>query len=571
MGFGYNRYALVLAVLAATTAGCSESGGGSNRASTGAPITSNNNNNPGGPGPELTKAEFIDVDQNNMLSKGDRVVLSFDAEIEPLQAAVDPHAELRLAVAGDSFGLGATMQNGATSAQLDVVLGDRPILRVSDPFDLAFTQPGAASGLNVSLTASVKGAREGVIRPAPAPVDVAGALQSGFMPAGNLTIARGGHSSILLDDGRVLIVGGVAGGTSAKNFVAEAELYDPTTQSFTLVSDLSGELGRMKRGSIAVRFIDSTAVKLQDGTVLICGGFGVEKKGLFGLGSEKVDTLESAFLFNPADNTFTRVGDMQYPRHSHTATVMDDGRVMIAGGYNDSWWSKHKTQSPVEIYDPAKKAFEKIGGIFSRLKTKEGRMNHTATAIEGGTGILLAGGNRYEGGWLFGLIKPKLKMSGGSEVIRNKKSEGQGALNVARMSHAAELVTPRQVLIAGGHDPNQIHSSLELFDSATGQWSPVGDLKQARTGCEVVLDRTDALVIGGTNGSNELDTVEVWSADSKTLSQTAYKLSAARNAFTATKLKDGRILVIGGTVGAATSLKGFDGQALASAEVFVRQ
>lgn len=317
--------------------------------------------------------------------------------------------------------------------------------------------------------------------------------------------------------------------------------------------------------------VNASAVKLADGTVLICGGYGIEKKGLFGLGKEKVDTLEGAYVFDPTTNTFSKVGDMNYSRHSHTATLLNDGKVLIAGGYNDSFWKSDKTQAPFEVYDPAKKTFAKIGSIFSRFKLKEPRQNHTATAIEGGSGVLFAGGEYYSGGGLFGLIKPKLNMAKGAEVARGTNTEKTGNLAEPRMNHAAALVTPREVLIAGGHDHKQLIGSVELYDSATAQWKQVGALSAARTGCQIASDKNQVLIIGGTDGTAEVSKVEVFNADAKQMSADTFSLQNARNGFTVTKLKDGRILVVGGLTGATKDLKGLDGQAIASCELFVRQ
>ena len=579
MAFGYNRYALVLAMLTVGSAiGCGSDSKSRGSASTVAPATSGSTSpttsstTPLGNGPALFSVAFEDADQNKMVSKGDKVLVTFAGEIAPINTTIDATTEFDLAVAGDSFGTDPIVRNGTQPTQVEIVLGDNAVLNVSGSFDLANTTPGSASAVNVAIGASaITGIASGSVQAAAAPMDIVGQLPAGFMPAGSLVIARGGHASVALDDGRVLAIGGISGGTKASNYVTEAELYDPVTGTFTLVSDLSGDKGRMKRGSVKVGAVAATAVKLQDGRVLVCGGYGVEKKGWFGLGKAKVDTLESAFLFDPADNTFTRVGDMNYSRHSHTATIMDDGRVLIAGGYNDSLWSKDKTQAPFEIFDPAKKAFEKSGSIFSRFKSVEPRMDHTATAIEGGTGILLSGGNYYKGGYLFGLVKPKLQMCKGSETVRGTKTDRAGDLNQARMNHAATAISSREVVIAGGHDLSSIVSSIEVFNSASGQWSAAGSLAKGRTGCQLASTQTQTLVIGGTDGVSEVATVEVFDNASKTLGQASYSLATARNAFTATTLKDGRILVIGGMAGATKSLDGIDGQALASCEVFVNQ
>jgi len=581
MSFGFNRYAIVLLAFTATAglSGCS--GGSSNKGAASTVAASNSSSSAAqttsssaalGSGPALTSVRFDDVNADGMVGKGDKLVIRFDNDVERLASTTkDPADELTLAVAGDTFGTNATLQAAVSgnANEIDVVLGDNPVIRVSDTFDIAKTTPGNSSAVNVAFTATLRGFDAGTVRAAAAPMDIDGNLPAGFHAAGSLNDARGAHASVELDDGRVLVVGGAAA-KGRSGYTGEPELFDPMTGTFTRVSALSGDAGLMKNGKVVVRQTAPAAVKLNDGTVLVCGGFGIEKKGLFGFGKDKEDTLKSAFIFDPSTNSFRKVGDMKYPRHSFSATIMDDGRVMIAGGYNDSWWSKHKTQAPFEIYDPSKGEFNKEGSFFSRFKSKESRMNHTATAIENGTGILLTGGNYYKGGYLFGLIKPKLQMTKGAEVVRGTTTESTADLNQARMRHSAAAVTPREVLVAGGHDPSQIHSSLELFDSSTASWASKGNLNVARVGATIATDKNLALIIGGTNGTAETDVVEVYDADAKALSTTTYKLTNARNGHTATKLKDGRIMVIGGFTG-ATSYDGLDGQPIADCEVFVRQ
>lgn len=582
--FGYNRYALVLAALAfaGVGAGC---GGGSSSKGSGSAVAPATSGSTAAPTTSATPAgaavlaavDFVDADGSQTITKGDRLIVSFSGPITPVAVpnTIDPSTEFSLAVGGDAFGLGATLEPMPTDNQVAIVLGDNPVLRVTGAFSSGATAPGSASGLNVSIFArgDVK-SREGArVIAAALPVDIGGALQEGFRPAPSLNIARGGHAAVALDDGRVLVVGGIAaGGGKAGTYVADAELFDPLTNQWTKVSDISGARnGRMMSGSLAVKPALATATKLNDGTVLICGGIGVEKKGLLGLGGEKVDTLESAFIFDPTTNAFTKVGNLNWSRHSHTATILSDGRVLIAGGYNDSFWRSHKTQAPFEIYDPAKKSFEKSGTIFSRFKSLEARQSHTATAIEGGSGVLLAGGNHWEGGGLFGLIKPKLKINKGSEVVRGLKSDKAGDLNRPRLNHAAAAVGVRHVLIAGGNDTGGAVGELELYDTATAAWSVAGSLTRPRSNPELAVDRTLALVIGGFDGTSEVATVEAFDADAGALSPTTYTLATPRNGCAVVTLKDGRILVTGGFTGGTKSFESLDGQALDSCEVFVRQ
>lgn len=573
---------LALSATLLTVVGCSSDSKRNRNGSTTAATTSNSNGSVAstnsstatGQGPQLTGVTFIDADQSNSVNAGDRLAVRFDGELQPLSTsnAIRPELEFTLAVFQDSFGAGARLAQTSQANEIEIILGQGPVLHISDTFGLGVTTPGSASGLNVSPygTGQLTGIDGGAVRPASESVDIVGTLTSGFVAVDSLNVPRGGHTSILLEDGRVLVVGGRAAGGD-RDLVTEAEVYDPLADTWSLVTDLSGDAGRMRRGKVDVRMTGATLVELGDGTVLVSGGYGIERKGFFGIGKEKVDTLKSAFVFNPVDNTFSKVGDMQYPRHSHTATLMDDGRVLIAGGYNDSLWRKDKTQAPFEIYDPAKGAFEKVGSFFKRFKSREKRMGHTATAIEGNTGILLAGGNFYKGGGLFGLIKPKLEMTPGTEVVRGMASDDAGALSMPRIDHAAaSLGNSGKVLLAGGHDTQTAIAMLEVYDEATGTWSNGGTMASPRTCPVIAVDRDVALIVGGFDGSKESDNAEVFDVTTSTLNATTYQMSQARTAHTATTLKDGRILIVGGMTG-STQLNGSDGQAISGAEMFVRQ
>jgi len=128
-----------------------------------------------------------------------------------------------------------------------------------------------------------------------------------FGAAGDMAAARAWHTSILLADGKVLIAGG---GYSS------AELYDPVAGTFTAT------------GSMSVARTVPTATLLANGKVLVAGGY----YPLDVMYSRETETLASAELFDPLAGTFTATGSMTVPRHDHTATLLLDGTVLIAGG-----------------------------------------------------------------------------------------------------------------------------------------------------------------------------------------------------------------------------------------------
>src|SRR5512140_26592 len=131
-----------------------------------------------------------------------------------------------------------------------------------------------------------------------------------FTATGSMHAARGHHTATLLPDGRVLIAGGYDEPTTC---LAGAELYDPATGSFTVT------------GSLANARASHTATLLPSGKVLVTGGISFGPAG-------GPPYLASAELYDPATGTFAPTGAMATPRSGHTATLLQDGRVLIVGG-----------------------------------------------------------------------------------------------------------------------------------------------------------------------------------------------------------------------------------------------
>ncbi len=113
-----------------------------------------------------------------------------------------------------------------------------------------------------------------------------------------------------------------------------------------------------------------TATLLSDGTVLIAGG-----EGHFG------DALKTAEIYDPAAGVFRPTGDLVFAVYKHTATLLDDGKVLIAGGEDATGYATDETQ----VYDPSKRRFYAAGKLSSVRK------DHTATKLRDGE-VLIAGG-----------------------------------------------------------------------------------------------------------------------------------------------------------------------------------
>ena len=181
-----------------------------------------------------------------------------------------------------------------------------------------------------------------------------------WSPAASMTVQRGWHVSIRLLDGRVLVVGGDQGGTLDP---ASAEIYTPATNSWTAAGYLPGGVWQP---SVAL---------LPNGQVLVAGG-GAGIPGTSGFARSQ------AHRYDATSNTWTRVPDMAVPRVAASALTLDDGRVLVSGGYpQDSQWSS------AEIYDLSTNTWSPTGS----LTVPGGRYDHASVLRQDGTALIVGG------------------------------------------------------------------------------------------------------------------------------------------------------------------------------------
>src|SRR5215471_7210356 len=177
--------------------------------------------------------------------------------------------------------------------------------------------------------------------------------QAQILGTGQLGTARRSHSAILLQDGKILIVGG----DDANGLVGQAEIFDPISLTSSIIAATS----------VALR-TDHTATLLSDGRVLIIGG--VDSNGL----------LSSTEFYNPyavPAPSFTAGPALLRARSGHTATVLADGKILVAGG---------EASGSAEIFDPISQSFSLVSG---NLNTP--RQYHSAVLLNNGK-VLIAGG-----------------------------------------------------------------------------------------------------------------------------------------------------------------------------------
>jgi len=341
------------------------------------------------------------------------------------------------------------------------------------------------------------------------PIQVVAVSGRGFQPAGEMGSERAAHTATVLANGKVLIAGGYDG----TEVLATAELFDPATGTFT------------PTGAMNTPRFQHTATLLNNGKVLITGG----TNNLAWLsGAGEVGDLATAELFDPDTGTFTPTGTMSEVRIEHTATLLPNGKVLVAGGTADN---------VAELFDPATGSFTTTTG---QLITG-GRWGCSATLLNDGR-VLIAGGSDNENAWLgVPLIAAELfDPTTGTFTAAN-------SMVGARYDHTATLLQNGEVLLAGGFNGQPI-AAAELFDPTSGSFSTTGTMHAMRAGhTATLLDDGTVLVTGGfsydTPGA--LSSSELFDPATNMFVRTG-SMSTARYSHAAARLNNGTVLITGG-------------------------
>jgi hypothetical protein len=341
------------------------------------------------------------------------------------------------------------------------------------------------------------------------PAVPAAAQPSGtWAKTGSMTTPRLEQTTTLLQNGQVLVVGGSG---------ASAELYSPATGTWTAT------------GSMSTARIGYTATLLQNGQVLVAGGAELANQTV---------TLSSAELYSPATGTWSATGSMATARSDHTATLLQNGQVLVAGGQGTCVNVSCPALSSAELYNPATGTWAPTGSMGVA------REGHTATLLPNGQ-VLAAGGESGS------------TANAGSTAELYTPATGTwattGSLSFPRSGALAGLLPNGQVLVVCGvHDPGVPPCVAELYNPATGTWSQDGQAgpSAARDFSAVLLHTGQVLFSGGLNG---VYPAKVHVAQTATLFDPAAATSTStgsmtipREGHTLTVLPDGQVLAAGG-------------------------
>jgi uncharacterized protein (TIGR03437 family) len=351
-----------------------------------------------------------------------------------------------------------------------------------------------------------------------------------FTATGTMTTPRFGHTATLLPNGKVLIAGGIR-----ELVVSSAEIYDPSTGSFTAT------------GSMTIARYSHTATLLPDGRVLIAGG--VDSDGNSVLGAD---------LYDPSTGTFTATGSMKFGQIC--ASLLNTGKVLMS----------LPTNANAEVYDPSIGAFVAAAGYVGATG---GSFVTTATPLADGRVLIAAGtptpGPIYDPDPISAqLYDPTTGMFSLTGTMVHPD---------AYTGRSATLLTNGKVLFAGGSvigdsQPYPQYPDAELYDPSAGTFTASGNLIQPRSEhTATLLPDGSVLITGGISADAQSaafydyhQSAELYDSRSAIFSF-AGNMTMARVNHVATLLKDGTVLITGGTQNyGQTSFQ----VTLASAEVY---
>jgi hypothetical protein len=338
---------------------------------------------------------------------------------------------------------------------------------------------------------------------------VAFAQAGPFTATGNMSVPRQGHTATLLQNGKVLIAGGASGYNGT--VWASAELYDPKTGNFSQTGDMTTpRLGH-------------TATLLPDGRVLIAGG---KPTTAYTYGQNVL--LRSAELYDPATGKFTATANMTTERIAHSATLLNDGRVLIAGGGNFIWANMWFSSS--ELYDPATAIFTPTGSMTI------GRAGPTAALLPGGK-VLVAGGDSGDDGPILNVesYDPSTGVFGFAGKTGFPSSVGPAIMSV--LANGKVLI---DMILYDRTTPD-----VQLYDPGSMTFTFIGSMTAERSFSSTLLSNGTVLTAGNWNA-------DVYDPATGLFSRVG-DLITARRGHTATLLVDGTVLLAGGSPTMPTS------------------
>lgn len=280
-------------------------------------------------------------------------------------------------------------------------------------------------------------------------------------------------------------------------------------------------------GHMAANRHSHTATRLPDGRVLIVGGDSLSSRY-----QARADRAISAELYDPSRRTFTATGNLTTPRAFHTATLLTDGRVLITGGQHDPPF--YREVGSAELYDPSTGTFTATGIMVAA------RLYHSAVLLGSGK-VLIVSGAEYRGkGAPLDLRAELYDPASGTFAAT-------GTPVSINASTGEDYVHPTATLLQDGRVLVTWTSGLaELYDPRTGVFSATGSMiatREYEAGTQTLLANGTVLVTGGLV-FGAIGSAEVYDPSTEAFRPTG-TMTTRRGRHTATLLRDGTVLIAG--------------------------
>lgn len=395
---------------------------------------------------------------------------------------------------------------------------------------LAMAGTGCGPGLDaVEVTATISTSPTGTPTPGPLSGDVliAGGINyagnavgtaelydptsSTFSNTGTMITARAFHTATELANGSILLAGGQNAAATPLN---SAEIYNESTEAFRATA------GKM----VAARTLQ-TATLLDNGQVLITGGVGSSGA-----------PLASAELYDPSTGKFTATtSNMNYKRAAHTATLLSSGQVLIAGGYSDA--GRTVVQNTAELYNPTNQKFTAISNLMKLARFFQNAQIFDTGKLDGE--VLLAGGTTDS------------SIVTATAELYNPTSNAfasVGVMTISRTQFASGIIQiagSTVALLCGGlTNAGTVTATAELFNPASSTFGPTGNMTDSRRfhTATVFPSGPEAgmmLVTGGqdsTTVASSVNTAELYDPSFSTFSPTTGPMANTRYGHTAVVL-----------------------------------
>jgi N-acetylneuraminic acid mutarotase len=329
-----------------------------------------------------------------------------------------------------------------------------------------------------------------------------------WVTAGRMVEPRALHTATVLPDGRLLVVGGVgaSGGDAA---LATAEVYHAAAQSWS------------PGGVMSIGRTSHTATLLPDGRVLVAGGVSRENGG---------SPLASTEFYDPITNTWSSGPPMLAARSGHTATLLPNGKVLAVGGGADT----------AELFDPTANRWASASRPPSAGFAGFGQ---TATTLATGK-ILFAPGFTQDG------------MPAGKGALYDPVSDvwsDAAPMNWGQTSATgAAKLSNGKVLVVGMTAAGIISSTAELYEPTSDSWTPAwSDRPNGRFNfwAVVALAGAKALALPAMDSTTGALAAQVYDATTNSWTPAGVLVHPPFYGFTATRLADDTVLVVGGITG----------------------